>query len=419
MAMQINHNDPTIMHIDLNSCFATIEQQADPLLRGKPIVVAAYTTPNGCVVAPSIEAKKLGIKVGMRVRDARLLCSDVVVLPPDPPKYRDVHLKLKNLFKEYSPSVVPKSIDEAVIDFRGTPAYRRGLVDIGKEIKLRIRDEIGSWLSCNVGISTNRFLAKLAASLHKPDGLDFINHTNLIDVYGCVSLTDLNGINTRYQARLNTAGIFTPVDFLNASEFTLKKVVFQSVVGYYWFLRIRGWEIDEVDFSRRSFGQTYSLGKRTDDPYELGKIIMKLSEKLGRRMRNKGYEAYGIHTALLYVDGTHWHTGRKVSQPLYATSQIFNKAMWLYNQQPVRKAVSNIAVSCFSLKPHCSEQLSLFDTYEQKLSRVTDAADVINNKYGEFIITPALMAGMNDLVIDRISFGGVKELQDLYELPIT
>ena len=92
MSLALNHNPPTIMHVDLNSCFATIEQQANPLLRGKPIVVAAYDSPNGCVVAPSIEAKRYGIKTGMTVRDARLLYPRVIVRTPDPPKYRSVHI---------------------------------------------------------------------------------------------------------------------------------------------------------------------------------------------------------------------------------------------------------------------------------------------------------------------------------------
>src|SRR3989339_2040646 len=146
--LNLNPNEPTIMHLDLNSCFASIEQQANPLLRGKPIVVAAYTTPNGCILAPSIEAKKEGIKVGMRVRDAQLLYPKVVVLTPDPPKYRDVHLRLRRLLNEYSPNVVPKSIDEAVIDFSGTTALTRGLVNTGLEIKKRIKNEIGEWILC-------------------------------------------------------------------------------------------------------------------------------------------------------------------------------------------------------------------------------------------------------------------------------
>src|SRR2546430_15782853 len=106
MPLALNHNPPTIMHVDLNSCFATIEQQANPLLRGKPIVVAAYNSPNGCVVSPSIEAKlQYGIKTGMTVRDAKLLCPTVLVKTSDPPKYRAVHQQFAKIFHDYSPLV--------------------------------------------------------------------------------------------------------------------------------------------------------------------------------------------------------------------------------------------------------------------------------------------------------------------------
>src|SRR3954453_7086552 len=98
MALLLNHNDPTIMHVDLNSCFATIEQQANPLLRGKPMVVAAYDTPGGCVVAPSIEAKRFGVRTGMAVRDPRILCPGLIVKTPDPEKYRYVHRMFCKIF---------------------------------------------------------------------------------------------------------------------------------------------------------------------------------------------------------------------------------------------------------------------------------------------------------------------------------
>jgi DNA polymerase-4 len=229
MPLEINHNAPTIMHVDLNSCFATIEQQANPLLRGKPMVVAAYNSPNGCVVAPSIEAKQYGIKTGMTVRDAKLLCPQVLVRTPDPARYRAVHLMFRRIFRDYSPAVTPKSIDEAVIDLTDTLCLFKGSVlDIGKEIKKRFRDEIGDWMKCSIGVSTNRFLAKLAASLHKPDGLDIIDHTNVLEVYKRKTLLDLNGINTRFQARLNAYGIFTPMEFYHAPLELLKKQVFQT-----------------------------------------------------------------------------------------------------------------------------------------------------------------------------------------------
>src|SRR5439155_21693807 len=137
--------------------------------------------------------------------------------------YRDVHMKFKKIFMDYSDYVVPKSIDEAIIDFRGMERLTLDYVLIAKEIKQRMRKEIGEWISCNIGIAPNRFLAKLAASLHKPDGLDVITHENLRDVYRQVSLLDLCGINTRYQARLNAYGIFTSLPFLDAPLQLLRK----------------------------------------------------------------------------------------------------------------------------------------------------------------------------------------------------
>lgn len=414
MEMQINHNEPTVMHIDLNSCFATVEQQANPLLRGKPIAVAAYDSPGGCVLAPSYEAKAYGVKTGMRVRDAKLLCKDLIVMMPDPPKYRDVHLKLKKLFYEYTSDVTPKSIDEAVLDMKGTTGLKRGLVSIGEEIKKRIRAEIGEWLRVNVGIAPNRFLAKLAASLHKPDGLDVITHDNLRDVYSNVTLVDLNGINTRFEARLNTYGIFTPIQFLEAPLQLLRGSVFKSICGYYWYLRLRGWEIDDVEYKTKSYGQSYALKEQTADTEKLAPLLMKLSEKMGRRLRRSNQSAYGIHLSLLYKDYSHWHKGVTFNTPLYSTNEIFTKVLYLMNLQPQKKIVHTLAVSCYGFDKVSLQQETLFETNETKQQKIADAIDKINDKYGEYIVTPALMMGLGEKIIDRVPFGGVKELEDIY-----
>src|SRR3954452_8397740 len=178
----------------------------------------------------------------MTVRDAKLLCPTVIVRKPNPDLYRAVHLKFRRIFRDYSPDVTPKSIDEAVIDLTDTLCLYKGTItDLGREIKRRFREEIGEWMRCSIGGGTNRFLAKLAASLHKPDGLDVIDHTNVLEVYKQVSLLDLNGINTRFQARLNAYGVFTPMEFYNAPLEKLHKQVFHSIVGYYFYLRLRGW----------------------------------------------------------------------------------------------------------------------------------------------------------------------------------
>ena len=286
--------------------------------------------------------------------------------------------------------------------------------EIAKEIKQQIRKDVGEWISCNIGIATNRFLAKLAASLHKPDGLDVIDHNNLIDVYTNVTLVDLNGINTRFQARLNAHGILTPIDFLQATSELLEHQVFKSICGYKWYFRLRGYEVDDVEFSRKSFGQSYALKEQTNEPKELYPLMMKLCEKMGRRVRRNEFKAYGVHVGAVYTDLSYWHMGRMFHTPLYTTSDFYSKALLLLNRQPQWKQVRELAVSCYALTPSRQEQRTLFDDDEEKKENLQNAVDQINDKYGEQVATPALMLGMRDIILDRISFGNVKELEDLY-----
>ncbi len=408
MELQPNIAEPLVMHVDLNSCFATVEQQANPLLRGKPIVVAAYATNAGCVLAPSIEAKRFGIKTGMRVKEAKALCPYIKVLKPDPPKYRYIYSRFCKLFSEYTPNMHPKSIDEAVLYFAGTPVTKlKSIEQIGREIKYRMRQEIGDWLSCNVGIGTNGFLAKTAAGLHKPDGLDVITYKNLQNVFSQITLLDLCGINVRNQLRLNLVGIATPLQFLQASEQTLR-VAFQSINGYYWYMRLRGYEIDNVAFQRRTIGHSYALPKGTANLHELSKLLYKLCEKVGRRLRRNNYTAYGIHVSLSYRDGSYWHHGHKSPHQMYSGKDLFLAARAILAMQPEPKLVRILAVNCFALVATEPEQLTLFQDRLRE-QHITQALDTINNMFGEFTITPATLMGMQDTIIDRIAFGGSRD----------
>src|SRR3954467_354811 len=255
------------------------------------------------------------------------------------------------------------------------------------------------------------FTRHLHASLHKPDGFDIIDHTNVFDIYKQMKLLDLNGINTRFQARLNAYGIFTPIEFYEAPLEKLQKQVFHSIVGYYFYLRLRGWEIDAVDFKRKGFGNSYVLQKQTNDTRELAKLLMKLCEKTGRRLRRAKYSAQGVHVACVYRDFSYWQTGRKFDVPIYTTRDIYIKAMRLLNMSGYKKRVRNLAVSVYDLIPGAAEQLDMFAS---PTHAVSEAMDKINDRWGDFVITPALMMGMDDIILDRIAFGGVKELQDIY-----
>ncbi len=403
----LNYNRPLIMHVDLNSCFAIIEQQANPLLRNRPVGVAAYDTPNGIILAASYDAKAKGVKVGTPVREAKLLCPGIVVLTPDPDKYFDAHARFKKVLLKYTSSITPKSVDEFVIDFVGSPVIRNGLLleDIGHKIKQDVKEALGEYVTINVGIGPNRFLAKLAAGLNKPDGLDVINSDNLRQVYSKLDLVDLPGINHRYKARLNLAGIYTPLEFLDATIPKLKHQVFHSINGFYWYLRLRGHEVDSEDFSRKSFGQQYAMGHKTADKQEIARLLMKLCEKAGRRLRQDGYSANGIAFWLAFSNRTYFSKRQKTASSMYATSDIYRAANHLLESVDIPAPATNIGVTVYDLSPITPYQIGLFDNQSGDNRALARAADKVNDRYGEFTLVPAIMANMEDTIIKRVAFG--------------
>ncbi len=439
--LPVNNIEPKVMHIDLNSCFAIIEQQANRLLRGRPVGVAAYDTPRGFVVASSYEAKRMGVKLGVNVQEARLLCPGIIITTPDPPKYREAHKRFKELMLEYTSDVTPKSIDEFVLHFNNSPILRSGksMEQIGLEIKEKIAEHLGEWVTVNIGIGPNRFLAKFAAGFDKPNGMRRIDYTNLEQTYDGMDLVDLPGINTRYRARLQMYGIMTPLDFLHAERRVLEKVVFKSIVGYYWYLRLRGHEIDKFESKRRTIGHQYALPHKTWDRDELARLLMKLCEKVGRRLRKDGLTAGGIHLYLSFMNyqesapvdsgfiggdnlssGRSWHKGQKVGYRLYSGESVYRAAKSLLAIASIHSKVRGMSITVFDLAPADPEQLSLFETiqgsspYSERSftaeRHISDAIDTINNRYGEFVITPGTMMDMNGEILDRIAFGSVRDL---------
>lgn len=400
------------MHIDLNSCFATIEQQANPFLRGKPVAVAAFTTPGGCILAASIEAKRLGIKTGMRVRDGRNIYPKLVVLPPDPWKYRNVHLKLRKLVSDYTNDFAPKSIDEFVLNLSDYLhiCKTRSCTLVAQDIKRRIKSEIGEWLTVSVGIAPNRYLAKIAAGLHKPDGLDEINKSNFLDVYSKLKLTDLTGIKTANATRLNGMGIYSVMDFYKAPIWRLK-AAFHSITGLYWHSRLSGFEVDNIEFGRHSYGNSTALGSNISKIEDLSPILARLTEKMCSRLRGAGYKASGIHLVLVYKNGSWWHKGRLLSQSQFDSRDFYKAAFRLLIEANPKTPVLNIAVSCFGLTKSETLQLDLFRD-EIIRRNLVKAEDTINERWGGFTIGSARSFDGAKIVLDRIAFGGVKELEE-------
>lgn len=411
---EFNHESSKLMHIDLNSCFASIEQQANPKLRGLPTVVAAYPTDSGCILAASVEAKKLGIKTGMRVKEAKDIYRPVKILTPDPPKYRYVHQQLMKVFEAYTPNVEPKSIDEAVLLFDQIPDLTDKdpgsfLFDIAKEIKQKIKSEIGEWLTVSIGLGPNRFLAKTAASIKKPDGLEEINFLNVEEQLKKLELINLCGINKALKLRLNLVGVFTTIEFLHADFLTLK-TAFKSVGAYHWYKRLRGFETDDWRVSRKSIGHSYALPNKTSDIKELSNILYRLCEKVGRRLRNNNLETKGINLSIVYKDWTRDNHSHKLSQPVFASMDIYHESLKVLTTSLKENGVRNLTVSVFNLSNSLYRQQSLFDN-EYKKKSLVKALDQINNKYGEFTITAAPLSEMKRKILDRISFGGIVDME--------
>jgi len=412
----INRAIPTVMHIDLNSCFATVEQQARPRLRGRPVAVINRRTEHTMIITASYEAKAMGVKLGMRVRDAKKLCPDLVWLESDPPKYRYVYHKLLGIMNDYSAHVRMRSIDEGVIDFGDTTGAIAGrdIVDIGHEIKQRLRDEVGSAMRCNVGISTNRFLAKTAAGLHKPDGLDVITHENLRDVFAGMQLEDLTGIAHRNRQRLEQVGIYTPLEFLDADEETLRRVVFKSVDGTAWYSRLRGWEVDKRDFPLRTAGRQYVLESYAMKPEDVLKRLHHLAEAVGRKVRSQGLVARGVQVhARSYEhagrgwNGAYWHARQMASVPFSSDQAIYEIAKQLMERAPY--PLKEIGVTCYELTPPDDTQLHLFGDQLAHERAVVSAMDAINDTWGERTIHSADTLG-TDMVKAKIPFGSTRYL---------
>jgi DNA polymerase-4 len=398
----------SILHIDFNSCFASIEQLADPYLRGRPVAVAAYTSPGACILSPSVEAKQLGIKTGMLVKEGRMRCKDLVVLEPEPNKYRSVHLRLRELLSVYSDDVTPKSIDEFVVDIAGYPAEKRGAHALAQEIKMRIRQEIGQSLTVSIGIAPNWYLAKLAAGLKKPDGLEEINIHNHEAVFKRLRLTDLPYIKERNASRLFTQGITTVIEFFRASARVLR-AAFKSREGWYWYLRLRGQKVDDQELARKSYGNSFVLPKALRTPDELAPILHKLVQKTGQRMRRGGHACRGVHIGLSYTDGTAWSQQAHTARALIDSRAIFAGMLHLLRAAPAHKPVRAMSEDVFDLQSTTARQGELFvDT--DKEWRLVQAIDDINERWGDFVLTPARMLGTERLAPDRVAFGNVREL---------
>lgn len=403
-----NPSKTRMLHIDINSCFATIEQQANPFLRNKPIAVSAYVVPSACILSPSKEAKQLGIKVGMHNFEGKRICPSLIILAPDPWKYRFINRKLLHLLQSYSHDIQVKSIDEMVLDVTCSLGTK-DTFSLARQMKSHIKSEIGNWITVSIGISTNTYLAKVASSLHKPDGFDEITISNFQRIFSSLPVEKLCGVKQNNKARLNRVGIFTVLDMYHASV-TKLTCAFQSIFGYYWFLRLHGYEIDDIGNDQKSYGQSYVLPQPSADNAFLSQLVCQLVEKMGKRLREAHLCASGIYIGCMLANHAFWGEGKIVDKKMYSSSDLYKEVMKYFLHRPITDKIKTLAVSCFRLENRNHIQLSLL---QQEKETLTDTIDVINARFGDFTLKPARMMGIEGTILDRIAFGSIKNVPDI------
>ncbi|MDO4978904.1 MAG: hypothetical protein Q4E47_01995 [Candidatus Saccharibacteria bacterium] len=403
-----------ILYVDLNSCFASVEQQARPKLRNHPVAITNRLVEHSTIIAASVEAKAQGVKVGMRIEEAETICPGIIAAETEPDKYIYVHKLLKNILSDYSSNIVMKSIDEGLIDLHDSPAevIDKPIAELANEIKTRIREEIGSYMRCNIGFGKNRFYGKLAAELHKPDGADVIIEENSREVMKNLQLTNLPGINKRMEHRLNSFQIFTPLELLDAESDTLEKLVFRSIVGKQWYEKLRGKEVDDYSDATKTVGRQFVIPPETDEK-TIEIYLAHLCEDVGARLRSHKLFARGLQIARVndhgFLDNESPKSRQKITQlyevPFNSDIEIIDHALKLYEKLP--KTGRILMVTLYKLQPGPANQLSVFEDDLKHQQKIAELTDNINNRFGPRTIHSALTTGSEE-VRCKIPFGSTK-----------
>jgi DNA polymerase-4 len=409
LELGLNTADPTTLVVDLNCAFASIEQQHDPALRGRPLAIAAYATNAATIVSSSREARDLGIKTGMRVFEARAIYPAVLVREPNPPLYRVASDQMIEIMERHSPDVLRMSIDEASMNLAGTPDLAKlGPEGVGRAIKKAIREEIGECVTSSVGVSTSIWMAKQASNLDKRDGLQRIDHTNLLSVFRRLQLTDLSGIAFATAHRLAKAGIQTPEQFLHATAGPVRLAGMHAEVAQGWGMRLRGFEVSGFESARRkSYSHSHVMARATASQGELEELLMRLSDMVGRRLRAAGRRGSVVSVGVVYrPDAGHFSKQSTLEKPIATGDEIYQAALQLLAARDPRRTVGTLGVGLAGLVESDAGQLDLFaQGARPKRESLEAAMDLIRDRYGEDAVQRSRLLGRAPVVRDRIAFG--------------
>jgi DNA polymerase IV len=418
------------LFVDLNSYFASVEQQERPELRGKPVGVVPAMVDTTCCIAASYEAKARGVRTGTIVADARRMCPDIILVEGRHELYVQYHHKVVEAVESCLPVSAICSIDEMACRLMGRERPLLAALELARKVKARVRECAGEMLRSSVGLATNRYLAKVASDMEKPDGLVALTLDILPEALSRLTLRDLPGVGARTEKRLNERGIKTMQELL-ALDCDQSGQVWGSVWGERLFHWLRGedFEMSETEHLK-SISHQHVLAPELRTPEKAWAVAHKLLHKAAMRLRSNKLWAASVGLAVGFS------AGREGSQPVpvshfgvpakgwhgevHVTECQDNQTLiaalkHLWDSQPKGGEYRHpyfVGVQLGGLVPDRLHSLGLFDVLESEKSRarLLVAMDEINRKYGTGTLAPATMLAAYKAAPTRIAFHSIPEL---------
>ena len=405
-----NNSNRTLdyLFLDMNSYFASVEQELRPELRGAPTVVVPVMADSTCCIAASYEAKRFGIKTGTRVGTAKKLCPNLNVVEARPTLYIECHNRIVSAVREVLPIDNVHSIDEMSCRLTGRDRKYENAVALGHQVKESIKENAGSSLRCSVGLAPNRFIAKVASGMKKPDGFTVITKEDLPEALYPLSLRDLPGIGRNMHARLKKRDVHNVKDLYSLSGDRFLDI-WNNIGGMRLRYLLNGDEIPEKETQRKTVSHSHVMAPEMRTDERVRAVLIRLIHKAAFRLRRLKYLAGNMTVKVKYFNAQRsWKRTLKIGSR-HDTQSMIQAFSEMWRERPRGLTPLSTAVVLSDLTPIEETSYSLFSN-EYKQDKLATAVDKINERYGMNSIYFGSMHDASESAPLRISFTSIPDV---------